>query len=390
MSAKSTMVMSCLIYFALGLMLAALGPALEDLADQTGSSLAAMGALFTVHGFGALLAQVIAGPLNDRWGQRLLFVGGVTLIVVGVAGVLLSPSLALLLAWGWVFGIGFGAMDVSNNVVVVENFPGNSVAMLNLSHLFFGVGSVVGPALAGLFLEVADSALPALGIGAGAIVFVIPLALRLPVKQTGTSATDTHPQRGATLYRSPLLWALGLMLLLYVGAEIGIGGWTTTYVERSTSLSAAAGALITSGFWLALTAGRLVMVYLGDRFDSHTLLRLALIGSLAGGVLLGVSTGSILLTVAAVLLAGFSFGPVYPTIMALTTTAFPHATGRAASVAAGMGSVGSMVLPWMQGVLLDKSGEAASVVFVAVITLLALALHVGIQATNDSSRRVRI
>jgi FHS family glucose/mannose:H+ symporter-like MFS transporter len=390
MSAKSTMVMSCLIYFTLGLMLAALGPALEDLAHQTGSSLAAMGALFTVHGFGALLAQVICGPLNDRWGQRLLFVGGITLIVVGVAGVLLSPSLALLLAWGWIFGIGFGAMDVSNNVVVVEHFPANSVAMLNLSHLFFGVGSVVGPALAGLFLEVTNSALPALGIGAGATLFVIPLALRLPVKQLVTSASNPQPQRGTTLYRSPLLWALGLMLLLYVGAEIGVGGWTTTYVERSTSLSAAVGALITSGFWLALTAGRLVMVYLGDRFDAHTLLRLALIGSLAGGGLLGVSTGSILLTVAGVLLAGFSFGPVYPTIMALTTTAFPYATGRAVSVAAGMGSVGSMVLPWMQGVLLDQSGAAASVVFVAVITLLALALHVGIQTTNDSSRRVRI
>jgi hypothetical protein len=44
----------------------------------------------------------------------------------------------------------------------------------------------------------------------------------------------------------------------------------------------------------------------------------------------------------------------------------------------------------MQGVLLDQSGEVASVVFVAVITLLTLALHIGIQATNDSSRRVRI
>ena len=99
--------------------------------------------------------------------------------------------------------------------------------------------------------------------------------------------------------------------------------------------------------------------------------------ALAGGVLLAASVGSAPLSVGAVLLMGFCFGPVFPTALAIATAAFRRAPGTAASVVVAMGSAGGMLLPWLQGALLERVGPAASVLLVAAGTLAMLALHVG-------------
>jgi fucose permease len=78
-----------------------------------------------------------------------------------------------------------------------------------------------------------------------------------------------------------------------------------------------------------------------------------------------------------VLLLGLCFGPIVPTALAITADSFRQATGTAASVVVALGSLGGMLLPWLQGVLLERSGPSASVLLVAAGTLLMLALHSG-------------
>ena len=70
MGTRGTMAASCISFFALGVITAALGPALPELAARSNSSLAAVGVVITALFLGALGAQAIAGPLNDRLGQR--------------------------------------------------------------------------------------------------------------------------------------------------------------------------------------------------------------------------------------------------------------------------------------------------------------------------------
>jgi fucose permease len=107
------------------------------------------------------------------------------------------------------------------------------------------------------------------------------------------------------------------------------------------------------------------------------MLLFALAGGLAGGTLLATSTGSAPLTIAAVLLLGFSFGPIFPTALAITTATFRRAPGTAASLVVAMGSAGGTLLPWLQGVLLERAGPPASVLLVAAGTLAMLGLHLG-------------
>ncbi|HEX9373714.1 MAG TPA: MFS transporter, partial [Roseiflexaceae bacterium] len=297
-------------------------------------------------------------------------------LALGTLGLSLSRSLPLALTFGVLAGLGHGAADVSFNVLIAEVFAARSASALNLLNVFFGVGAVAGPAAAGLALRLWGTALPALWLGVALLLLQAPL---VPLLAVPPRARQHHAQasRGAPVLASPLLWALGLLMLIYVGTETGIGGWTTTYLERTTAIGTAAAALMTSGFWLALTGGRVVGALLGARVAPNTLLTLSLAGSLAGGALLAASTGNVALTTAAVLLTGLCFGPIFPTTFSIVTSTFRQAPGTAASVAVALGSVGGMLLPVLQGALLERSGPASSVLLVALGTLAMLGLHLG-------------
>ena len=374
MSRKAALAVACIILFTLGIFAAAIGPALDELAGNTGTSLARVGALFTVSFAGALTSQIVSGPLIDRLGQRPVMIAAILIVVPSYIGITLSTSLPVLLFFGFVSGLGFAALDVSCSVLVAQLFAGQeSLSALNWLHLFFGVGAVIGPALAGLFLRLADTALPVLWLATGVLMLTIPLLYRLKPGPATIPASAAGANPAPNVYRQPLLWALGFLLLLYVGGETGVSGWTTTYVERSTTLGPEAGALITSGFWLALSAGRLAIARAGTRFTPQTVLWVSLSGALAGGALLSLGTGAIAVTIGAVLLIGFFFGPVFPTVVALTTDTFHRSPGKAVSVAMAMGSLGGALLPWLQGVLLDRISPSASVLLVAGVTLAMLA-----------------
>lgn len=371
------------MFFALGLVTAALGPVLPELATNTTSGLAQVGAIFSMLFLGALLSQSVAGPLMDRVGQRLLLPAGLALMACGVSGVSLSHSLPLLLASALIGGLGHGAVDVGGNVMIAEAYATRRVSALNLLNVFFGIGAVTGPAISSVTLGLWASAIPTLWISVALLLVVIPF---VRASATVRASAPLHRQAGRpALYRVPVLWILGLLLLLYVGTENGMGGWTTTYIDRTTTLGLERAALVTSGFWFMLTAGRMVAVLLGARLASDRVLVLSLGGSLAGGILLLLSTGNPLLSIAAVSALGFFFGPIFPTVLAVTTARFPGGPGQAASVVVVMGSLGGMLLPWLQGVLLESIAPFAAALFVAATTAMMIGLYAAIRQAGTKA-----
>lgn len=382
MRAPATLATTCSLFLALGMVIAGLGPSLPDLARNTATSLAALGSVFTALFSGAVVAQICAGPLNDRIGQRPLLLAGALLLGLGMIGVAASRALPLTLACAAIAGLGHGTLVVTAHVLIAGLFTERTAAALNLMNVFFGIGAVAGPTIAGLALERWGTALPALWVAA--VLLLAHLVLLPFVAAVPRTAPGDEPAAGPAgtwqVYRSPVLWVLGVFLFMYVGVENGMGGWTATHLERATGLSAARAAMVTSGFWLALTGGRLAGAALGTRVAPETLLSMSLIGAVLGGALLVVSGDVVALAVAAVMILGFSFGPVFPTTVAITTAAFRRASGTATSIVLGVGNGGGIVLPWLQGVLLDRQGPRASALLVLGSAGAMAAIYIGYRA----------
>lgn len=369
-----SMVVACITFLALGLVTAALGPALPDLAARTGSNLAAVGSLFSAIFLGALLSIAVAGAVTDRFGQVPVLLVGAILTGVSTIGFTLTTSLPAMLALALLTGVGHGAVDIATNVLIARLFAERTVAALNLLNVFFGVGAIVGPAVAGLTMRLWGTGLSGLWLGAG-LMLVAALLVPLLPRPTGTAAGTGAATGARAVLRSPLAWSFGLLLLLYVGTEQGVSGWATAYMAQTTTLDQAESALTTSAFWMALTAGRLLAAAIGTRLTPERLLRYFLVGAAIGAVALLLSTGSALFSVAAILLLGLSFGPIFPTAVGIVTTRFPQAPGTAGSLVIALGCLGGMLIPWAQGALLVGAGPRASMGLVAFGTLSMLLLQ---------------
>lgn len=367
-----TLIVACAMFLALGLVTAAIGPVLPELAARTSSGLADVGAIFSLLFLGAFASQTIAGPLMDRLGQRPLLLAGLLLLAIGVLGVSLSSFLPLTLACALLAGFGHGSIDVGGNVMIALAYPTRRVSALNLLNVFFGVGAVVGPAISSLSLLVLRSALASLWIGATLLFVLLPF-VRFSAMGRPSPDRASHANRRA-IYGVPVLWILGCLVLLYVGTENGIGGWTTTFMNRTTSLSLDQAALVSSGFWLMLTFGRILAVPVGSRIAPTAVLGISLAGSLVGGIALLLGTGNAVLSLVAVLMLGFFFGPIFPTVLAITTARFSVGPGQAAGVVVVLGSVGAMILPWLQGIFLETMGPVTLALSIAISTAGMLAL----------------
>lgn len=377
--------LACASFFGLGVVTAAIGPALPDLASHTASTLSGVGSLFTALFFGSLASQSFTGFLLDRLGPRWLILSGLLVMGTGILGVSQAHALPLALGCAVFAGFGHGIIDVVMNVSISNLFPQRRASALNLLNMFYGIGAFIAPAVAGYYLRQSNSSLPALRLGAGLELALIPLTawlFRIPgmARSAGQPAQNQRGWLG-----SPALWLLGILLLLYVGTENGAGGWVSTYLQQTTPLPAATAALGASGFWLALTIGRVVATLLGTRWPARKLLSASLGVALGGGLLIALSTGQVTLSVLGFLLLGFGFGPVFPTTLAVTTAAFSRSSGAAASLVVAMGSIGGMIIPWLQGIVLENSGPQAGALLLPLGGALMLGCAIVIQRARKTA-----
>ncbi len=363
---------SCMLFFGIGLF-SAIGPVLPDLARKTGTTLAEAGVLFSALYVGAVSTQMMAGQLTERFGVRLVLVGGCILLGAGILGVTVSTSLPFAVIFMLIAGLGDGVAIVVANVLVVQSFNARRLAALNLANVFFGLGAIAGPALAAFFLQTWQSAIPAFWVQCVVVLLPIPLVLLMQLPGRSAQTHEAEPKR--SIYRSPLLWLSGAVLFVYVGTEIGIGGWGATFMGRTTNIDAGSAALVLSAFWVSFTGGRLLAAFLSTFCPPRVLLAGTLAGALAGVLLLLLASGSSTVTIGALLLIAVCLGPVFPTIVGMATSLFPHSAARAAAAVMVMGSLGGLILPWLLGLVLVSLGPLAYLLFLLFCVLLMLGLY---------------
>ena len=95
-------------------------------------------------GFGG--AQLIYGPLSDRFGRRIPLLIGLTIYVISAFGIALIPSFAGLLALRFIQGLGSAATRVITISIVRDVFGGRLMAeVMSLIMMVFMIVPVIAP-----------------------------------------------------------------------------------------------------------------------------------------------------------------------------------------------------------------------------------------------------
>jgi fucose permease len=312
--------------FVYGMLAAMLGTILPDLSERFGLTPSQNGTIALAQGVGLTIASIGVGPLLDLRGDKAGLVLGLSLIVIGLALLPRSTGFRSIVSLLFVLGVGGSIIVTGANALVSGGVSdAHRATALNLLNLFFGLGGLTTPLIsANLFRKSPSRLCYAIGVlSAAALVVSLVTAMPAPTGAGGFVLSSAGPILG-----KPLIFLLGLFLFLYVACEVGVWNWLPRHLIAQGIPESRALNILSLGFALGLLLGRVAVAPVLIHAQAIEV-------TLAASIAMAVTTFLMLRTnnpTAAwvlVFLAGVSMAPVFPTVLAITGTAFPQLPGTA-------------------------------------------------------------
>ncbi len=347
----------------------ALGVLIPSMRQYYSIDKATIGLLFLFQTIGYLLAAFNSGLLVEKLGNRRFLVLGVTSFLLGVIALSLMLPFMIILIMMLPLGFGIAIIDAGLNTYIASR-PRNA-ALLNYLHAFYGTGALLGPVIASAILSIrwGWNSIYLVWIG---MSLVLLIGFKLIFKPQNISqpeeVTKTKSNVLVSALKLPTVWVAALFLLIYVGAEVSLGSWSYSFLTEERHASILLAGWMVSGYWLGLTLGRLALARVTLRVGSARVIQGCLVGVVIG-VLLVWLVPIYPVSATGLVLIGFSFGPIYPTTIALISNKvsariLPSAIGFMVS----LGSIGAAICPWFAGMLAEHIGLWSLMPYVIVLT----------------------
>lgn len=325
-----------------------------------------IGALASALSIG-FLTTFPGGILSDKIGKRIVVSMGLALCSVGLAAIGVSSSFAGSFLSAVLLGIGAGVYEAAMNPLVLELFPERRAFALGSSHLCWGIGGFLAPLLVGYsYLRYLDWRL---AFYVTSLFVVVGLLLFLTTRGPASSNAASESQQSLKLTELKALWRLMFGNLLAWGIEGCIVAWLIIFLttERSINLLLATSSL--SVFFLPQAVGKPFWGLFADKYGYTTAVKIC--AGAGGAVLLSaiISWPGIL---PLVLMAptGFFLGGVIPNITTAACSRFQSASGAASGIINLSGDIGSILLPFLFGVVVAFSSAFSGFVLVSTLAVL--------------------
>ena len=368
-------------FIALGLTTSSLGPTLPGLAHSTSSDIGKISFLFVLRSLGYLLGSFNAGHLYDKRPGNPVIAFSLAIIAALLIFVPVIPVLWILAAVLMLVGFAEGTVDVGGNTLLVWLHRDKVGPFMNGLHFTFGIGALLSPIIVA----------QAIGLTGGIqwaywtlAILIFPIAvwvLRIPSPQSQVNdVTETIKPA------QPVLILLILTFyFLYVGGEVGFGGWIYTYTISTGLGTETSAAYLNSIFWGALTAGRLLSIPIATRMRPGAVLLVNLLGCLASLGLVLLFPGSAAILWIGTIGTGLFMASIFPTMLNLAQSKMTI-TGKITSWFFVGASAGGMALPWIVGQLFEPVGPKTVILAIFATLALAMLLFVAISFYNNGRR----
>lgn len=209
-------------------------PALGEIRDSFGLApdSTTLSWTVTLYLLGLGCAQLVFGPLADRFGRKPALFGGLALYALGAAGAALAPSLQFLLVSRFVWGVGAASPRAMALTITRDSYVGDRMARaLSLIMAVFLIAPILGPGLGEVIL-LGGSWRWVFGFSVLTAVALSVWLLRLDETLDPRNRLPLDPQRVIQAFRAvignratlayglALTFALGAFLAYLAGSEL--------------------------------------------------------------------------------------------------------------------------------------------------------------------------
>jgi fucose permease len=374
--------------FVFGIVMAILGAILPSLFERIGFGAAAAGNLFLTMNFAMLVTTLFFGPLVDRFGFKAVLAVSALLVAVAFFALSRAGSYGLILGAAVVLGLGGGGLNGGTNALTSDLHEGEKRgAALNVLGIFFGFGALSIPFLIGTLREALGvPRILALATFLSLVPFVVYVALRFPAAK---HAQGFPIKAAARIARDPLLWLTAFILFFQSANEFTVGGWISTYLQKTFGVAPGPAALVLAGYWAAIMAGRLVSSRIVRAAGNEALILGSAVLALAAALLMALAPSGAAAAVGAVVI-GAGFAAIYPTTLAIVGTRFAAFTGTAFSVVIAVGLAGGMLAPWLAGRIAEASSLRRGLIIPVVdCAMIALLIAIAGRVTRKRNQEAR-
>ncbi|MEQ9724193.1 multidrug effflux MFS transporter [Pseudomonas sp. WHRI 8822A] len=333
-------------------------PAFPEIGRQLGVSSRELGLTLSSFFITFALAQLVVGPLADRFGRKRLVLGGLTLFVLGTLVAGLASSLDILIAGRVIQALGVCAAAVLARAIARDLFEGETLARaLSLTMIATATAPGFSPLLGSLLTTALGWRAIFVMVGIAAIVIAFFYARGLgetlpPERRVMQSVRQVMGAYGRLLGDGRFILPAVAVSLLMSGLFASFGAAPAILMTGMGLSSLQAGLYFAATVFVVFAAG-LVAPRLGRRFGSRRVASVGLATAvLAGGLLLiGPSDPGLAWYSLSMVTFLWGMGLANPLGTAITMGPFGNEAGLASALLGFLTMGAAAITTWLVSVL---------------------------------------
>jgi fucose permease len=335
------------------------GLIIPEVIKTFGLSLTAAGAFQYATMGGIAVAGLLLGQLADRFGRRPVLVAGLTLFAAASFAFLAGDTFLFFTVLMGLSGVAIAVFKTAALALIgdISTSTAQHTAIMNTAEGFFGIGSIVGPAILARLLGAGVAWHWLYVLAGGLCLLLIVTALQIDYPESTRPAAARAGMSGTVAaLKDPYVLAFSIGIFLYVAVEAAIYVWMPTWLAPPGTPATWLVAYGLSIFFLLRAAGRFVGAWMLNRFRWQAVVALfsgAILASFVVSLVMGVAWAAYLLP-----LSGLFMSVIYPTLNSKGISCVPKAEhGAAAGVILFFTCVSAVVAPLAMGAVGDAMGH---------------------------------
>lgn len=352
-----------------GMTFAFVGTSLPALRSYMGINIELAGSLMATFQAGFTLFTLVGGLLSDLVRREKVLLLGCILLSLSTFQIGIWVAFGANLAVFFCMGTGVGLILSGSNALLVGLYPQGKGLILNVHHVFFGIGSLIGPVLMGWLLIYQRWATGYTGLAIviavlGSIFYRVNTEARI-----STQGKDFGRQVGQLLVQRHYL-VLVVVSAMAVGTQLALTLLTVLFLTEAKAIPIGTASVVLSAFFVCMVVGRLVCGRLSGQLGLARITLFLLSLQFLTLVVVWYAAGWVAIVFAA--MSGLACSAIYPSLLALTSLLFKAVEGSALGILSTMAGLGSILICWLNGVLAQQTSVGFGFVILVSASLVAL------------------